>query len=352
MMRAMVVARYGAPLQMADLPMPAPGPGQVLVRITACGVCRSDLKVVAGAMPFSATLPLPHVPGHEISGDVVALGSGARGSVGDRVVVYHYWACRTCAYCLAGEENLCTNLQGWTGFTTPGGFQEYLAVPDDCVLPLPANVPPEHGGPLTCALGTAYHAVVGRGALRAGETAVVLGAGGVGLQAVQIARASGASVFAVDIQDHRLRAAREAGADDAFTAAEASGRVRDVTAGRGADLVIDTVGHHGSLQTSAGLVRSGGRIAVVGYTTEPSEYPTMPTERLVLGQLTVLGNRYATRLELRQALSLVARGLVHPVISGEVPLEQANEALAMVREDRATGRVVVRIRGAVGADSS
>jgi alcohol dehydrogenase len=351
-MRAMVVVRYGAPLEMADLPMPSPGPGQVLVRIIGCGVCRSDLKVVAGAMPFSATLPLPHVPGHEISGEIVALGSDARGRVGDRVVVYHYWACRTCAYCQAGEENLCTDLQGWSGFTTPGGFQEYLSVPDDCVLPLPANVAPEHGGPLTCALGTAYHAVVGRGAVRAGETAVVLGAGGVGLQVVQIAKASGATVFAVDVQDHRLRAARAAGADDAFTAAEAGDRVRGATARHGADLVIDTVGHRGSLQTSAGLVRSGGRVVVVGYTTEPGEYPAMPTERLVLGQLTVLGSRYATRLELRQALSLVARGLVHPVISGEVPLERANEALAMVREDRATGRVVVRIRGSTGASGS
>jgi len=339
----MVVERYGMPLQMADLPMPSPGPRQVLVRIIACGVCRSDLKVVAGAMPFSASLPLPHVPGHEISGEIVGLGAGAHGRAGDRVVVYHYWACRTCAHCQAGEENLCTNLQGWAGFSTPGGFQEYLAVPDDCVLPLPPNIPPEHGGPLTCALGTAYHAVV-RGTLRAGETAVVLGAGGVGLQAVQIARASGASVVAVDVHPHRLQAAREAGALDAYPAGEAVGaRVREATGGRGADLVIDTVGHHGSLVAASDVVRTGGRIVVVGYTTQSDQYPAVPTDRLVLGQLTVLGTRYATRLELRQALSLVARGLVHPVISGVVPLEQANEALAMVRDDRATGRVVVRV---------
>jgi D-arabinose 1-dehydrogenase-like Zn-dependent alcohol dehydrogenase len=345
-MRAMVVERYGAPLAMADLPKPAPGPGQVLVRIIGCGVCRSDLKVISGAMPFSASLPLPHVPGHEIAGEIAALGSGARGRVGDRVVVYHYWACRTCVHCQAGEENLCANLQGWAGFATPGGFQEFLAVPDDCVLPLPANVPTEHGGPLTCALGTAYHAVVGRGALRAGETAAVLGAGGVGLQVVQIARACGAAVLAVDVQTHRLQAAKDAGAIDAFPAGEAATEeVRRATGGRGADLVIDTVGHHGSLLAAAALVRTGGRIVVVGYTTQSDEYPPVPTERLVLGQLTVLGTRYATRLELRQALSLVARGLVHPVVSGIVPLERANDALAMVREDRVTGRVVVRIAG-------
>ncbi len=344
MMRAMVVERYGAQLRMANLPVPSPGPRQVLVRIIGCGVCRSDLKVVAGTMPFSATLPLPHVPGHEISGEIAALGSEARGHVGDRVVVYHYWACRACAHCQAGEETLCTNLQGWAGFATPGGFQEYLAVPDDCVLPLPANIPPEHGGPLTCALGTAYQAVVSRGAIHAGETVVVVGAGGVGLQAVQIARASGAVVFAIDLQSHRLDAARAAGADGVFPDGEvAIAGVRSATGGRGADLVVDTVGHHGSLTASAGLVRTGGRIVLVGYTTQPKEYPALPTETVVLGQLTVLGSRYATRLELRQALSLVARGFVRPVISGIVPLERANEALAMVREDRATGRVVVRV---------
>jgi len=340
----MVIERYGEPLRMADLPAPSPGPGQVLVRVLGCGVCRSDLKVVAGAMPFSATLSLPHVPGHEISGEIAALGPGASASVGDRVVVYHYWSCRNCPYCQAGEENLCLNLRGWAGFSSPGGFQEYLAVPDDCVLPLPDNVAPQRGGPLTCALGTAYHAVVTRGGLRAGESAVILGAGGVGLHAVQVARACGAAAYAVDVQAHRLAAAQEVGAFGAFPAGEEAGaRVREATRGLGADLVIDTVGHHGSVIAAAALARSGGRIVEVGYTTLAEEYPPLPTERLVLGQLTVLGSRYATRRELRSAIGLVARGLVRPVISAEVPLEQANEALAMVAEDRATGRVIVRV---------
>ncbi len=345
-MRAMVVERYGEPLRMVELPMPSPGPGQVLIRVLACGVCRSDLKVAAGAMPFSPALRLPHVPGHEISGEIAALGPGARGRVGDRVVVFNYWGCGTCAHCQAGEENLCLNLRGWVGFTSPGGFQEYLVVPDGYLLPLPPNIPVEHGGPLSCALGTAYHSVVSRGAVRAGETVVVLGAGGVGLHAVQVARAAGARVFAVDVQPHRLEAARAAGAQDAVPAGEgAAAQVRAATDGRGADLVVDTVGHHDSLFAGTAFVRRGGRIALVGYTASPDEYPPLPTERAVLGELTVTGSRYATRLELRRAFDLVARGLVRPVISGEVPLERTNDALAMVREDRVTGRVVVRVAG-------
>lgn len=343
-MRAMVIERYGAPLRLVDLPKPEPGPRQVLVRILGCGVCRSDLKTAAGAMPFSGTLALPHVPGHEISGEIAGLGPGARGRLGDRVIVFHYWPCGRCEHCQAGEETLCTDLRGWAGFTTPGGFQEYLAVPDDCVLPLPPNVPPEHGGPLTCALGTAYHSVTVAGGVRAGETVAVLGAGGVGLHVVQVAHAAGARVVALDLQPHRLDAARSVGADEAFAADDNAGEsMRAWTSGRGADVVIDTVGHHGSLVTGTSLVRRGGRIVLVGYTARAEEYPPLPTERAVLEQLTIQGSRYVTRLELRRALDLVARGLVRPVISGEVPLERANDAFAMVREDRATGRVIVRV---------
>jgi D-arabinose 1-dehydrogenase-like Zn-dependent alcohol dehydrogenase len=352
----MAVAQYGAPLRLIDLPRPAPGPGQVLLRVIGCGVCRSDLKIADGTMPFSATLRLPHVPGHEIAAEIVEFGPGPDGAAlgssrpgaalhaGDRVVVYNYWGCRTCVYCQAGEENLCERLRGWTGFTSPGGFQEYLVVPDDCVLPLPSNVPAEHGGPLSCALGTAYHAVVTQGAVRAGEAVAILGAGGVGLHAVQVARAAGAQVVAVDLQRHRLDAARAAGADAAVPAGDgAADAVRQATRGRGADLVVDTVGHHDSLLTSTDLVRRGGRIVLVGYTVAAADYPPLPSERMVLGQITVTGSRYVTRRELRRAFDLVGRGLVRPIVAEEVPLEQANAALAMVREDRVTGRVVVRL---------
>lgn len=348
-MRAMAVVQYGAPLRLLDLPRPAPGPGQVLVRVLGCGVCRSDLKIADGAMPFSPSLRLPHVPGHEIAGEIVEFGPAEDGRsrglrAGDRVVVYNYWGCRTCEHCQAGEENLCDRLRGWTGFTSPGGFQEYLVVPDDCVLSLPANVAPEHGGPLSCALGTAYHAVVTRGGVQAGESVAILGAGGVGLHAVQVVRAAGARALAVDLQRHRLDAARVAGAEGAFPAgADAAGAVREATGGRGADVVVDTVGHHASLLAAVDLARKGGRVVLVGYTVTAADYPPLPSERVVLGQLTVAGSRYVTRRELRRAFDLVARGLVRPIVAEEVPLERANDALAMVREDRVTGRVVVRV---------
>jgi alcohol dehydrogenase len=191
-MRAMAVVDYAKPLELIDLPEPELKPGYVLLRILACGVCFSDYKTAKGLMPFSSTLPLPHVPGHEICGEVVEAGSETGWQVGDRVVAYHYWSCGRCAYCHKGQENLCHNLVGWTGFTHPGGFEEYLAVPADRLLRVPEGISPESAALATCASGTAYRALMSRGRVQAGETVVILGLGGVGLQAIQMAQLAGA----------------------------------------------------------------------------------------------------------------------------------------------------------------
>ncbi len=329
-MRAMVIERYGAPLAPRDLPVPVPGPHEVLVRVLGCGVCRTDLKIVSGAMPFSHDVPLPHVPGHEISGEIAALGAGARGAVGDRVVVFNYWSCGRCVQCQAGEETLCEHLRGWVGFTSPGGFQEFLAVPDDCVLPLPATVRPEHGGPLSCAVGTAFHATVSRGGVRAGETVAVLGAGGVGLHIIEVARAAGAGTFAVDVQPHRLDAALVVGADAAFPAgAEAVAGVRQATGGRGADLVLDTVGHDDSLLAASQLVRTGGRIVLVGYTTRAEEYPRLPSH----------GPDEPARDEIERAAQLRARHIArsdHRQLPQRDPRSGAGRSCARARVGLAT----------------
>ena len=176
----MAVVDYGRPLALLDLPAPTPAAGEVLVRVRFCGVCYSDVKTTTGHMPFSPTLRLPHVAGHEVAGEVEAAGPGTSLSVGQRVAVYNYWACGTCRSCRAGEETVCLDLRGWVGFTSPGGFQEYLVVPERYALPLPASIPDEQAAALSCATGTSYRAVVTRGRVAAGETVVVVGAGGVG----------------------------------------------------------------------------------------------------------------------------------------------------------------------------
>lgn len=345
-MRSMALVAFGQPLVLRDVDPPRPGPGEVLVRVLACGVCRTDLKIVDGQMPFSARQRLPHVPGHEVAGVVTDTGEGVSVPSGQRVVVYNYWGCGRCPYCIAGEENLCDALRGWVGFTTPGGFQEFLTAPASHVLPLPDRVSALQGAAMSCALGTAYRAVLTRGRVQAGETAVVLGTGGVGIHAVQFARAAGARPVAVDVAEAKLRAAREAGAEEAVLADEAVPRVRAMTAGRGADLVIDCVGSGGTTGVAVALVRKGGRIVQVGYTTEEGHRPALPTDRMALNEVSIIGSRYVTRPELARAIELVARGQVRPVVSEVLDLHRANDALAMVRADRAVGRIVLAVTAA------
>lgn len=342
-MRNMAVVEFGKPLQPVALGIPRPGEGEVLVRVLACGVCRSDLKIAGGLMPFSPTQRLPHVPGHEICGEVADVGAGVDLPRGQRVVVHNYWGCGHCPYCVEGHENLCDGLRGWVGFTTPGGFEEFLVVPADHLLPVPDSVDPLQAATVSCALGTAYHAVVTRGQVRAGETVAVVGTGGVGLYALQVARAAGARAVAVDVRERALESARQVGADAVAQPPEAGGAVSRLTRGRGADLVVDCVGNRAGFEVAVSLVRKGGRVVQVGYVTDPQQYPALPTDRVVLREVQVVGSRYVTRPELAKALDLVASGALRPVVSRVVDLEQANEALEDVRAERAVGRVVVRV---------
>ncbi|MFQ5857472.1 MAG: alcohol dehydrogenase catalytic domain-containing protein [Anaerolineae bacterium] len=341
-MRAMAVTDYTAPLQLVDLPEPKVQPGLVLIRILACGVCYSDLKTARGHMPYSPTLRLPHVPGHEICGEVVEAGPDTGFQAGDRVVVYNYWSCGCCAYCRMGRENLCQALQGWVGFTTPGGFEEFLAVPADRLLPLPDGITSEQAATVSCATGTGYRAVVTRGRVQPGETVVVLGVGGVGLHALQVARAAGARPLAVDIDRRKLEAAERLGAAGvALAGEEATTLVRDHTAGLGADVVVDTVGHEETLRQAAELTRRGGRVIGVGYIV--GGFSRIPTDEFVLREIEFLGSRYVQRHELERVLRLVAAGQVQPVVDDVLPLEAANEALERLERGQVVGRIVLSI---------
>lgn len=341
-MRAMAVIDYAKPLELLDLPEPEIKPGYVILKILTCGVCFSDYKTSKGLMAYSSTLPLPHVPGHEICGEVVEAGPETGWQVGDRVVAYHYWSCGRCAYCLKGLENLCSNLVGWSGFTHHGGFEEFLAVPADRLLRVPENLASEHAAPATCASGTAYRAVVTRGRLEAGEIAVVIGSGGVGLQAIQFAQLGGAHTLAVDIDARKLEAAKEFDvAGVALGNEEAQAWINDFSDGVGADLVINTVGHATAFEQAAQLVRRGGRIVGVGYAA--GQIAKFDTPSLVLDEIEVIGTRYALRYEMARVLGLFGEGKVKAVVDEVLPLEKANEAFRRLEEGEVVGRTVLRV---------
>jgi D-arabinose 1-dehydrogenase-like Zn-dependent alcohol dehydrogenase len=341
-MRAMAVVDYAAPLELIDLPIPEAKPGFVLIRVLTCGVCYSDFKTATGKMPFSKALKLPHVPGHEICGEVAEATPQTGFQAGDRVIVYNYWACGKCTMCRMGLENLCEALNAWVGFTDPGGFEEYLAVPAERLLRLPAGITPEQAAPTSCAMGTSYRAVVTKGHVRPGQVVVIQGVGGLGLSSLQIARACGARVLAVDINRSHLDAAARLGAEQSCVPGEeAQALVRDFTSGLGADVVIDTVGHEESLYEAGLMARRGGRVVGIGYVA--GGFARVQTDDFVLREIEFVGSRYVQRHELERAISLLASGAVHNVIDDVLPLECANEALARLSTGKVVGRTVLRV---------
>ena len=334
----MVVPRYGEALELADVPPPALRPGTARLEILTCGVCFSDVKTARGQMPFSDALPLPHVCGHEICARVLETDPPGALEPGTIVVVYHVWPCRRCGRCRAGQEQLCREPEAWAGFSHPGGFQEQLVAPLDRLTEVPAGIDPVHAAPLTCALGTAYRAVLTRGGVTGGATVAVIGLGGVGIHALQIAHAAGARATGFDISERALAVARGLG----LRAQHASDPALPADArGEGLDVVIDTVGRAVTMQQAERLVRPGGRVVVVGYGVGSSF--ELPSARFVLEEIEVVGSRYVARDELERAIRLVADGRVQTVVDRVLPLEQANDAIAALEAGEVAGRVVLKV---------
>lgn len=343
-MRAMAVERYGEPLVPIELPEPEVPPGFALLEVRTCGVCFSDVKTSRGMMPFSDQLELPHVPGHEIFGRVLRTNPPGLVAEGLRASVFHYWPCGRCAGCRRGDETLCTRLQGWIGFTDPGGFRERIAVPVDRLVAIPPAIGDVDAALMTCALGTAYRSVVVRGGVRAGSRVAVIGLGGVGIHAAQIARAAGARVVGFDIGGVALAAARTLGLE--ARRSDEADVVPSLVAemdGEGADVAVDTVGSTDTLRLAIDAIRPGGRVVCVGYL--PSNSLTVATSRVVLSEIEVIGSRFAHRDDLERAVALVADGHVQPVVGMVRPLEEVNEVFEALEAGRVAGRAVLDIAG-------
>src|SRR3954447_5157652 len=343
--RGMVLTRYGAPLEPRELPAPSLAPGHALLEVLTCGVCFSDVKIARGRMPFSAALALPHVPGHEICGRVLECDPPGALETGAMVVVHNVWPCRRCDRCRAGEENICRRPEVRAGFTEPGGFQERMAVPLDRLTVVPPGIDAAHAAPLACALGTAYRAVLTRGRVRAGARVAVIGLGGVGIHALQVAHAAGASAVGVDRSADAVAAAAALGLDarDAGAGGLEEGLVAG-TRGAGFDVVVDAVGHAETIAQADRLVRPGGRIVAVGYAV--GESWALPSARMVLDEVELVGSRYVLRDELDRAIRLVAEGGVQVVVDRVEPLEAVNDAFAALESGEVVGRLVLDVAGA------
>lgn len=347
-----------------DLRDPEPGPGEVLVRVAACGVCHTDLHIHDGSVAF----PLPCVLGHEISGTVVGAGDDVTViGVGDRIVGAFVMPCGTCRMCTAGREELCepffahNRLNGtlYDGRTrlfaaddTPvwmysmGGLAELAVVPALAVAPVPTTVPLEDAAILGCAFLTAYGALHHVGCVAPGASVVVIGAGGVGLSVVQVARALGAAtVIAVDVAADRLATALDLGATATVlgSAADAIDQIRDLTGGTGADVAIEAVGQPGTFRQATEAVADGGRCVMVGI-AGAGVTAQVEITRLVRRKLQVLGSFGGRpRSDLSALAELVAAGALDPgaVISRRFALDEADLAYRTLRERGIVGRSIV-----------
>jgi alcohol dehydrogenase, propanol-preferring len=338
-MRAAVVHSFDAPLTIEDVPVPMPGAEEVLVRIEAAGLCHTDIHAARGEWPVKPTPPF--IPGHEGVGIIERVGGGNAHGLSEGMRVALPWlgyACGDCRYCNTGRETLCLSQQN-TGYSINGGFAEYAVGHARHVVRVPDGVDPFAAAPLTCAGVTTYKAVKVSGA-RSSDLVAVFGAGGLGHLAIQYARITGASVVAVDINEQRLRTARELGAEHVVNAAEedpvaAIGRLG------GADVAVSTAVHPVAFEQALASLARGGTLVCVGLPAENALQ--LPIFQTVLGGLTVKGSIVGTHRDLEEVFELHRRGLTR-VLYEERSLDDVNEAVEQVLDGSATTpRLVFRI---------
>ena len=341
-MEVYVLEAFGAALKRRLVPVPKPGKGEILLRVRACGICGTDLKITAGHLKHIVNLP--HVPGHEIAGEIAALGPGVDNlSVGQRGAVYFYLPCGDCGPCRAGRENICANIRR-LGFEEWGGFAEYVVLPARNFCPARSDTPFETLAVIPDALLTAYHAVMTAGGLQAGQRVLVIGAGGLGLHAVQFARLAGASVTACDPRPAALELAGRLGASDLLPDLRDSSRgdkVGNLRSGdeRGYDLVIEGSGSPEIFPGALNLLARGGRLVIMGYhTATPYSLDSMAMH---YNEWSVVGSRVGTREELTTVMELVESGKVRSVIDRTLPLSEVNEGLELLRGSSVLGRIVL-----------
>ena len=337
-MKAAVVHAFTDPLKIENRPTPVPGPGQVLVRVEASGLCHTDIHAARGEWPVKPSPPF--IPGHESVGLVEALGPGVSTiSVGDRVAVP--WlgsACGACEFCVGGWETLCLS-QSNTGYSVDGGFAEYVVANAAYVGHVPAGVDPFDAAPLTCAGVTTYKAVKCSG-VRQSDLCAVFGIGGLGHLALQYAVIAGARVAAVDIFDAKLDLAKELGATYVFNAAVVDPAVEIRKLG-GADAAIVLAATPHSIEQAFHSLKRGGRLVLVSLPKDNTfELPIFET---VLNGITVIGSIVGTRKDLAEVFELHAQGRTR-VVREVHQLDEVNSCIDAVLNGEVDARVVFDLR--------
>lgn len=338
-MKAAVLEQFHHELKIREVPIPAPGQGEVLIKVRASGLCGTDLHIQEGRLQ---TVKVPYVPGHETAGEVWELGEGVTGfEIGDRVIVAIDILCNTCRFCTTGRGNLCSNLVR-LGFERNGGHEEYMVAPAANLLKISDHVPFEKAAIIPDAVACMYHAIKNQGQVRATDRICILGIGGLGFQGIQIAKHFGAEVFCTSRNDEKLEIAKKYGADHVINTSKHNlyDVIKEITSGEMCDAVFDNIGIASSIQTSLDICRPGGKVVMVGY-CEDTFYADF--QSTAMKEKEIIGIRGSNRRDLVETIRLVEKGILDPYIYKTYTLDEINLALADLKTGKSLGRTVIKL---------
>jgi propanol-preferring alcohol dehydrogenase len=336
-MKAAVLHDFKKQLSIEDVPRPRPAADEVLIQVEACGACHSDVHVADGDWKqLVGIVKRPLILGHEIAGHVVEKGEAVDDlQIGDRVgVPWIHWSCGECEFCREENENLCSR-QRITGVTVDGGYAEFVKAPATHALKIPHGLSALEAAPLFCAGLTVYRALKGAGILP-GQRLAVFGIGGLGHLAVQLGRALGADVIAIDVSDEKLELARSFGATGTLNAAT-SDAVKELRRTGRVQVALVTSAAKAAYDAAFSSLRPTGTLLVVGL---PAENICFPPILMAAGEIRIHASTVGTRQDLREVLAMAAAGKVRCQVVAR-PLAQANEALDQLRNGQVSGRIVL-----------
>jgi propanol-preferring alcohol dehydrogenase len=337
-MKAAVLHAFKAPLSLEDVLRPEIGADEVLIEVEVCGVCHSDLHVADGDWTQLARIvKKPLILGHEIVGRVVERGAAVQSvQMGERVgVPWVQWTCGQCEFCREGNENVCVK-QRITGVMVDGGYAEYAKAPASHVVKIPDTLSSEQAAPLLCA-GVTVHRALKQAKIRAGQRLAVFGVGGLGHIAVQIGRAAGAEVTAIDISEEKLALAKSLGATRTLNAAQTD-VVKEVRGSGGVHVALVTSAAKSAYDMAFYCVRPTGTLLAVGL---PAKDISFPAILMAAGEIQIKASAVGKREDLREVLAMGAAGMVHCQVTTR-PLSDVQEVLGQLSRGEVSGRVVLR----------
>ena len=343
-MRAVVYEEFKGKIEVKEVPYPTLPDHGVILKVKATGLCLSDWH---GWQGHDDDIVLPHVPGHELAGEIVELGSSVKNfDIGDRVTVPFVGGCGSCYQCHSGNHQVCDH-QSQPGFTHWGSFAEYVALnnADLNLVKLPDEISDETAAILGCRFITSFRAIVEQGDLKGGEFVAVHGCGGVGLSAIMIANAVGAQVIAVDINDETLQLAKELGAIAVLNSNSSNNvveEIRELTKG-GAHVSIDALGHQETCFNSISNLRKRGKHIQVGLMTGPHKHPTIPMGKVIADELEILGSHGMQAFKYHEIFNMIETGKLNPerLLDKTISLEESVELLPKMNEFKSSGITII-----------